>query len=211
MKKPLLFGMAAATLVSLGAQANVIDGRIWENVTTVPPIIDLNGSLANAHILINGRGADVTFAVNSPINFDTRVGNGTIGNFLDSGGAIITGGIDPNPAGNSVQNTLFYFTGQVTVQQGQQFNVTHDDGLQLLIGNTMVVNAPGPTPPVVTPYTWNGPSGTYPFELAYAENSGLPGVLQIDLPLANVPDGGSSLAMVSGALGLLGLVARRRS
>jgi hypothetical protein len=209
-QKIIMTLLASAGLASVTAvQGALVTGSIWENVNTVAPTIDLNGTLANAATLIGGRAADVTFNVNSPITFSSIVGGYTIGGFLGSGGAIITGGADATPAGNTLNNTFFYFTGQVTVQNGQSFNVTHDDGLQLQIGNTLVVDVPGPTAPITTPYTWTGASGTYNFELAYAENSGAPGVLDIQLPLAAVPEPGT---VAAGAMLLLplGLSAVRR-
>ena len=178
--------LAAVAFVFVAkSQANLVTGSIWENVTTVAPTVNLEGSLANVATVSAGRSADVTFTVNSPIAFSTVGTSGTIGEFLSSGGAAINTGAAS--AGNTVQNTLFYVTGFVTMLNGQSFNVQHDDGVQLLIGGTMVVDRPGPTAPVVTPYTWTGASGTYAFELAYAENSGLPGVLNIDLPFSAAP------------------------
>ena len=35
---------------------------------------------------------------------------------------------------NTTNNHLYEFVGQVTVTNGQQFNVLHDDGLTLIIG-----------------------------------------------------------------------------
>jgi len=183
--------LVAGVLASLPTQANLITGSIWENSGGA------NGSLSVAQGLLGNRSADVTFLVNSPIDFDNRTrGDGyTIGGFLASGGAVITGGADGGAAGHTVDNTIFYFTGQVTVQHGQTFNVTHDDGLQLMIGSTLVVDVPGPTGPSVTTYTWTGASGTYNFELAYAEVSGPPAVLAVDLPLESaVPEPSTYIA-----------------
>jgi hypothetical protein len=48
---------------------------------------------------------------------------------------------------NGSQGTLLQFTGFVTVTNGQQFTVTHDDGLTLIIGGVDLGFNPGPTAP----------------------------------------------------------------
>lgn len=173
----MVAGMAATTAV----QAS-ISGLIWEGT-------DGYGSLTEAHSwLTSNPNGDVSFTVNTPINFDSRGASDstyyTIGSFLGTGGAaIVTGN---SHADDSLNNTLFYMTGQVTMENGKTYSVAHDDGLQLLVGSTMLVDAAGPTSPTVTLYTWTGASGTYSFELAYGEGWGPPGVLKIDLPLETV-------------------------
>ena len=209
MKKMLSAAIVALSVASVTARANVVTGKIWENAVAD---VGTDGSLANAVTLAGVRAADVTFSVNSPLAFDSRGPGGaaafyTVGSFLGTGGATITGGL--SEAGNTLDNTFFYLTGNVTMVNGQSFNVNHDDGLQLKIGGVLVVDVPGPTAPANTPYTWTGLSGTYSFELAYAENSGAPGVLKTDLPLSAVPDGGSTSLLLG--VGMLGLAWVRRS
>jgi hypothetical protein len=207
--KNLLAAATVASLVTLGAQANPITGSIWENFPSVTG--NENGSLANAAIMMGNRAADITFSVNSPLTFDSRTaGNGyTIGGFLATGGAsgITYGG--GTASGDSLDNTLFYFAGVVSMVSGQTFTVTHDDGLQLMIGGVLVVDVPGPTAPDITTYTWTGATGNYDFELAYAEVDGPPGVLETSLPFQSAPDGGSTMALLGGALTMMGVVGRR--
>ena len=211
--KIILAAFATVSLVTLGVRANTITGKIWEGAPGQIGAGGLDGSLANAAIMlgINPSG-DVTFTVDTPINFDSRGSGGnaafySISQFLNTGSATILTGA--GEAGNTVNDTLFYFTGLVTVVNGQTFTVTHDDGLQLDIGGILVIDEPGPTAPAITTRTYTGPSGSFPFELAYAENSGPPGVLQIDLPFSNVPDGGTTLALLGGALTGLGILRRK--
>jgi hypothetical protein len=73
---------------------------------------------------------------------------------------------------NGTQGTLLNFTGSVTVTNGQMFTVTHDDGLTLIIGGTNLGFNPGPTAPIISTATYTGPSGTFPFQLVYAECCG---------------------------------------
>jgi hypothetical protein len=204
----LFAAIALASLVSVRVQANTINGEIWENFTTTTG--NENGSLANVTTMQGTRSADVTFSITDPINMAAGYiypAPYTIGGFLGSGGAsILTGG---SHAGDDLNNTLFYFTGTVSMVNGQTYHVGHDDGLQLMVGTDLLVDVPGPTAYDLTDYTWTGASGNYSFELAYAEVEGAPAVLALDLPLQSVPDSGSTMAMLGGVLTLMGMGARR--
>ena len=198
---------AAALLIAAvsGAQAqNVAVGNYWH----VPEAVSQNAILAN----VPGTTPDVVFSVNSPFNFSgTEV---SVATWLASSGAF---GITENTPGtlaslmdNGVQGSLLYFTGNVTVTNGQHFSVTHDDGLTLIIGGLNLGFNPGPTAPTVTDIVYTGPSGNFPFQLVYGECCGGPAVLQVDLPFtAAVPEPETYALMLAG-LGALGFVARRR-
>ena len=193
--------MAAGALASVGTtRADLVFGSLWEiggptngggiqfasitNIPTTPP--------------------DLTFSVNSPLNFDSRNGADgyAIGGWLSGGGATILTGA--GEAGNTVNNIFIEMTGLVSVTNGQPFTVTHDDGMTLVIGGQTVIDAPGPTSPDQTIGVYTGPSGDQPFILVYSEVDGPPAVLQLDLPLA-VPEptttsiAGSSLLLLFGA------------
>jgi hypothetical protein len=98
---------------------------------------------------VPGSSPDVTFWVNSPLNFNIgESGAETVGAFLASGGAF---GITENTAGALTtpgNNTLWLFEALVAVVTGPKLNVTHDDGLTLIIGgfNLGFFN-PGPAAP----------------------------------------------------------------
>jgi cytoskeletal protein CcmA (bactofilin family) len=156
-----------------------------------------NSASTNAIIGFSHGPPDVTFSVPSANNpactgafagdtlcFNSgAAGNGyTLGGFLATGGATILTGTTAALAAN-LNNTVFEFTGSVTVNNGQSFQAGHDDGLQLLIGNNLVINAPGPTSFATTAVTYTGPSGTFPFDLVYGECCGPPAALGISLPL----------------------------
>ncbi len=172
-------------------QATLINGELWEGGT--------------GYAIVPSGAPDVTFTVNSPLNFDSQgtslSGPGyfyTVGSWLGTGGATIVTGA--SHAGDSINPIVVRFTGLVSVTSGQQFTVAHDDGLTLTIGSTTVINAAGPTSPTVTTATYTGPSGNLPFELVYGEGWGPPAVLKVDLPFSNVPEPTTVLA---GALLLL--------
>jgi hypothetical protein len=163
-----------------------------------------NAAASNAVIGFSHGAADVTFSVPSPnpactgdFAGDTLCftswtsglsGNGlanyTLGSFLASGGATVLTGTQAALAAN-LNNTVFEFTGSVTVANGQSIQAGHDDGLQLMIGNNLVIDAPGPTAFSTTAVTYTGLSGTFPFDLVYGETQGPPAVLGISLPLTS--------------------------
>jgi hypothetical protein len=177
-----------AALSSAGtSQAGTVTGSAYLN----------NAAAGNAVIGFSHGAPDVTFSVPSPnpactgasfagdtLCFDSgAASNGyTLGGFLATGGATILTGSAAALAAN-LNNTVFEFTGNVTVTNGEMFQAGHDDGLQLKIGNNLVINQPGPTPFTTTPYTYTGPSGTFPFDLVYGECCGAPAVLGVSLPL----------------------------
>jgi len=204
---------AASAFVFVGAARASITGYLWES-----PNSGL-GYDSSVPASAPGYTPDVTFSVaNGPIAFTSITdpngpagnlqfndGNGfdygayyTIGSFLGTGGAtILTGN---SQAGNTMNNVLIELVGQVTLTQGQTFTVTHDDGMTFSINGSYLVDVPGPTAPVTDTVTYNGPSGTYNFDLLYAEVNGPGAVLQLDLPLAPVPE---PTTVIAGALLLL--------
>ena len=187
------------------AQALPITGKLWH----VPEATAQSAIPAN----VPGTTADVTFDVNSPINF---FGTGaTVGTWLSNGSAY---NVVENTAGtlaslmdNGTQGTLVEFTGFVSVTNGQVFTVTHDDGLTLIIGSLDLNFNAGPTAPVTSNATYTGPSGNYPFQLVYTECCGGPAVLQVDLPFSNTPSVPEPATVALMGLGLAGIgFARKR-
>lgn len=207
MKRLFVSILALVASVSL-AHANTVLGSLWH----VPEATSQNAIPAN----VPGTTPDVTFSVLSPFNFSGT--STTVSNWLASSGAFNivenTPGTLASLMDNFTSGTLLQFTGFVTVTNGQQFTVTHDDGLTLIIGATNLGFNPGPTAPTVTTATYLGPTGNFAFQLVYGECCGGPAVLQVDLPFRDqevqgTPIPGALPLFVSGA-GVLGLFGWRR-
>ena len=201
----VLVGIACTGL----AQANTITGSLWH----VPEATSQNAIPAN----VPATTPTVTFDVNSPLDFFSGDIT-TVATWLASSGAF---NIAENIAGslsslmdNGTTGTLVQFIGSVSVTNGQNFTVDHDDGLTLVIGTTDLGFPTGPGGGFTT-VTYTGPTGTFPFKLVYGECCGGAAVLQVDLPASDVPVPGPiagaglpGLILASG--GLLGWWRRRQ-
>jgi hypothetical protein len=200
----VLLGVACAGL----AHANTITGSLY----LVPEATSQDAIPGN----VPAGTADVTFSVNSPFNFSAA--DATIGTWLASGGAFNivehTPGTLLSLMDNFTTGTLVNFLGNVSVTNGQQFSVTHDDGLTLIIGGVDLGFSGGPTPPTTTTATYTGPTGNFPFQLVYGECCEGAAVLQVDLPFSADPvpgpiAGAGLPGLILACGGLLALARRR--
>jgi hypothetical protein len=186
----LILGIAASL-----AQGASINGQLW----AVPDTVAQNAILAN----VPNTAPNVTFDVSAPLDFTVA---GTVNQFLTSGGAFNIVG-SASALSRAISPSIIEFTGLVSVVNGQQFTVTHDDGLTLTIGGLAVISTPGPTGPVQTTQTYTGPTGNFLFTLVYGECCGGSAVLQIDLPFqpnTSVPEPATMAFVTAGCL-LIGL------
>jgi hypothetical protein len=117
----------------------------------------------------------------------------TLRSFLASGGVDATTIVENTPGAldATFDGTVFEFTGMVAVTSGRTFRAVHDDGLQLMIGSQLVIDAPEPASfdipaESITTGTYSGDSGTFPFDLVYGECCGGEAVLGISLPVVSI-------------------------
>jgi hypothetical protein len=206
---PFAMALAAATM---SANATQVSGIVWENFTGFDGG-NKNATFANVQVMQNlTNPASATYNVTAPLTLTSNSGY-TIGAFLGTSGA--TGVTYKNGAasGDTMQNTLFYMTGNVSLTNNEQFSLTNDDGVQMEIflpGNTtqFVINLPSPTAPITSNITYTGPTGIYNFALVYASVDGTPADLVLNLPLNGgsvaTPDNAWTFALLSvGALGVV--------
>jgi hypothetical protein len=199
----VLLGVAFAGL----AHANTVTGSYYH----VPEAVSQNAVPGN----VPAGTPDVTFSVDSPFSFAAT--NATVAAWLASGSAFNivenTPGTLASLMDNNSVGSLLNFTGLVSVVNGRQFTVTHDDGLTLIINGLTVIDQPGPTSPITQTFTYTGASGTFGFQLVYGECCEGPAVLQISLPLTAVPGpvvGAGLPGLIAACGGLIGLARRRR-
>jgi hypothetical protein len=188
--------MAAAMSFVGMAQAQIL-GELWQNV---PTSISENALIGNQP----AGSPDAEFDAAS-INFDSRVTGYTPALFLNHPTFFDTSG-SFNPNG-SLNNTYILFTGKIFLHAGANSLITpHDDGFELAIpGAGFDLKDPGPSSPANAQYTVNAVTdGLYDFTLSYGECCGAPAVLGV-----RVPDASSTLALLTGALGMLTAFRRR--
>jgi hypothetical protein len=193
-----------ATLLAVGtAYADpVATGTVFENATSYPNSLPLTTA---------GLTPSGTFDVNG-FNFNsnnTSTGY-TIGGFLTSGGNVVTNPSSSFTAitGDTLNNSVYEFTGYTDLVGGQTYEVTHDDGAILYLNGSLAFNSGSPTVAEASTFSV-ATTGLYSFDLLYAEVNGPPAVLTADFSLAQTPEPSSFVLLGSGLLAAAGMVRRR--
>lgn len=211
MHKILLGFAASAALLSAGAASAAVSVSYWVDQgpgSLTDPAEDATLAKINVGALGAASGTGSVLAIDFTTNHSDLTS-------VDTWLGISTGANGTHTLNNSV----FLFTGSTFLHAGvNSFVVPHDDGLQLNIdGIGLVVDAPGPTSEVDTPFDVNAPTdGFYNFQLAYGECCAGPAVLKFEVnggPVGHgsVPEPASWAMMLVGFGGLGAMVRRRRA
>jgi hypothetical protein len=182
-----------------------VNGTVYQNI----PDPGNAGDLAN-----QGPGLPQASFVSPAINFNSNVTGYTPALFLNN--PTFTNPLNSFNPNASFDNTEVVLTGSIFLNSGNNsFVVGHDDGVVLTIaGLGTVVNAPGPTGFINTPFNVNNPgaAGSFPFTLDYAECCGPPAVLLFQINGTTiggpVPEPSSLVMITTGLVG--GALAFRR-
>ena len=198
--------LAAGIMAISTANANTVTGTIWEVDTSIAQ----NAIPGNVPPPPGTKGVAFS-APSNPLSFnptdDPTVY--TLDAWLASAGATNITFFNGAAGTDSLDSTIMNIMGSVSVTNGEQFTVSHDDGVTLIIGGTTVINDPGPTAVIDSTETYNGPSGNQAFQLVYGECCGAPATLVVNLPLNSTPEM-STWGMMMAGFGAIGFLAYRR-
>ena len=210
----LLPCLAFFVALSGTAHAASISGTVWENWSSNVPTIGSLPSAGSAAATFTTNG--LSFCVDANETNCTASTSYTLNGFLNSnlGSNGVSGVTFHNGAAgtNTLDNTLWEFTGSAFFTNGQTFQVAHDDGTIMYVNGSIVLNQPGPTSPVLSTITYTGPTGMEDFTFLYGEVFGAPAVFDTTLGVAPaVPEPSSIFLLGTGLLAAAGVVRRRLS
>ncbi len=190
--RTIFCGLAGLAL-AVSANATTITGQGWEVTSAAANdavIASVPGSAAQVNFTITGLGIS--------LNPTDSSSNYTLASFLATDAAVSGVTYSGGAAGtDSMDNTIWEFTGTATFTHGEMFTVDSDDGFTLYAGCTgaacgssnIVESDPGPQSLTVTNFSYSGSTVTEAFTFVYAECCGAPAEFVTNLASGgNVPE-----------------------
>lgn len=208
-----LLALAPCLTAFLTVAANAqITGMEWNNWSANVPTLGSQPAASAANLTFTATAID--FCVADVHCVPPFSGTYTLNGFLNSQGnasGVSNVAFANGAAGtNTLNNTLWEFSGTAFFTNGEVFSVGHDDGTEMYVNGINVLSNPGPTSFASTPYTYTGPTGTYSFNFLYGETHGAPAVYETNLETGgNAPEPGTFALLGTGLLAAAGAIRRR--
>jgi hypothetical protein len=157
----------------------------------------------SSDLMFNIDSSELQSGFTNNVNLASDSANPTIDSFFNR----TLGGVGEN----SILGTVVRITGMLSVQNGDTFDVTTDDGVRLTLGgNELLFDPTLNDTQTMTSTAFGGASGPAAFELLWFEGNTIGAHLQVEGNFTPVPLPASALLLLGGLGGLGGLSALRR-